>query len=172
MSKARSLVTGAKEGTSMATFNAAGLQLLKTLEGCRFTAYVDQAGIWTIGYGHTGHEVVPGLAWSQDHADQALSADVTQFSEGVQALIKQILNDNQFSALVIFAYNIGLAGFSASSALRHVNSGDFASVPPSKLLWDKIHDPNTGQLIVSSGLLKRRQAEIQLWNTPIDAAVA
>jgi lysozyme len=156
----------------MAQFNDAGLNLLKSLEGCRLTAYVDQAGVWTIGYGHTGHEVVPGLCWSQDHADQALEADVDQFSTGVEQLVKAVLNDNQFSVLVIFAYNIGLAGFATSTALRHANSGDFASVPPALLLWDKIHNPQTGKLVVSPGLLKRREAEIQLWNTPVNPNVA
>lgn len=156
----------------MPTFSTAGLQLLKKLEGCRLTAYVDQAGIWTIGYGHTGHEVVPSLAWSQTHADEALHTDVMQFSTGVQALLKRPITDNQFSALVIFAYNIGLAGFSASTALRHTNSGDLAGVPEAMLLWDKIHDRLTGQLVVSAGLLKRCEAEIQLWNTPVSPHVA
>jgi lysozyme len=156
----------------MATFNDAGLQLLKKLEGCRLTAYVDQAGVWTIGYGHTGHEVVPGLCWTQSHADAALQDDVEQFSGSVDNLVETDLNDNQFSALVIFAYNIGLAAFSASTALRHVNADDFASVPPAMMLWDKIHDPTSHQLVVSPGLVARRQAEIKLWNTPADVPVA
>ena len=156
----------------MPNFNAAGLQLLKRLEGCRLTAYVDAAGIWTIGYGHTGHEVVPGLAWTQSHAEEALHSDIEQFSQGLQSLIRRPLNDNQFSALVIFAYNIGLAAFSASTALRHVNSGDFTGVPPAMLLWDKIHDRVTRQLVVSPGLLKRREAEIHLWNPAVSPNVA
>ena len=156
----------------MPTFNDAGLQLLKKLEGCRLTAYVDQAGVWTIGYGHTGHEVVPGLCWSQEHAEQALSEDIEHFSLGVERLIKSDLNDNQLSALFIFAYNIGLAGFAGSSAFRDVNASAFASVPAAMMLWDKIHDLRSGQLIVNDGLVKRRQAEIQLWNTPVDPAVS
>jgi lysozyme len=155
----------------MGQFNKAGLDLLKSVEGCRLTAYVDQAGVWTIGYGHTGHEVVPGLCWSQDHADQALETDTGEFSSGVTHLVKSGLNDNQFSALVVFAYNIGLAGFAASTALRQVNSGDLASVPLAMMLWDKIHDRVSGQLIVSPDLVKRRQAEIHLWHTPLEPSV-
>ncbi len=150
----------------MGTFSDAGLALLKRVEGCRLTAYPDQAGVWTIGYGHTGAEVVPGLSWSQQHADDALADDVDNFSSGVAGLVPATLNDNQFSALVIFAYNIGLAAFAASTAHRLAASGDLSGVPAAMMLWDKIHDGQTGQLVVNAGLQKRRQAEIDLWNTP------
>jgi lysozyme len=149
----------------MGTFTTAGLNLLKSLEGLRLTAYPDQAGIWTIGYGHTGPEVVPSTVWTQDHADAALQSDINHFALGVAAYVPATLNDNQFSALVIFAYNIGLAAFAASSADRLTKSGDLGNVPAAMMLWDKIHDPQTHQLVVDPGLVKRRQAEINLWNT-------
>jgi lysozyme len=150
----------------MGTFNGAGLTLLEKAEGCRLTSYPDQAGIWTIGYGHTGPEVVPGLVWTQDHANQVLDEDVERFSSGVAKLVPAALSDNQFSALVVFAYNIGLAAFAASTAHRLANTGPLSGVPDALLLWDKVHDPTTGELVVSNGLVKRRQMEIALWNTP------
>jgi lysozyme len=153
----------------MPAFNADGLALLKQCEGCRLTSYIDQAGVWTIGYGHTGHEIVPGLAWTQDQADAVLNNDIQIFAAGVLNLITNpdVLNDNQFSAVVIFAFNIGLAAFAGSTALRELNSGNTDNLPTDMLMWDKIHDPHTGQLVVNQGLLNRRNAEIGLWNTPM-----
>lgn len=58
--------------------------LIKTLErdeGCVLTAYKDTVGVWTIGYGHTGREVVEGLVWSQDEADAQLSLDADKACE-------------------------------------------------------------------------------------------
>jgi lysozyme len=49
---------------------------LKRDEGLRFAAYHDTEGVCTIGYGHTGREVIPGLVWNQDHCDAALVTDV------------------------------------------------------------------------------------------------
>jgi len=151
----------------MGAWSAAGTALLKKLEGCKLTAYVDQAGVWTIGYGHTGHEVVPGLSWTQQHADDALNADIGRFAAGVTPLVPPNLDDNQFSALVIFAFNIGLASFAGSTARRLVNEGQLSGVPAAMEMWNKIHDPATGQLVVNPGLQNRRLAEVQLWNTPV-----
>lgn len=151
------------------TFTDTALALLKSLEGCRLTSYPDIAGVWTIGYGHTGAEVVPGLSWTPDHAESALAEDVGHFTPGVEQLLKAPLSDNQFSALVIFAYNIGLAAFEHSSALAAINSGTIGAldqVPSLMLRWNKVHDPVTHQLVESAGLTKRRQSEIALWNTP------
>ena len=146
----------------MGQFNDAGLNLLKQLEGCRLNAYQDQAGIWTIGYGHIAG-VTPGLTWTQSQADATLQSDVTRFVTGVQSLVPDDLNDNQFSALVIFAYNIGLAAFGASTADRMARAENLDAVPNSMLLWDKIH--KDGVLVVDPGLHKRRLAEINLWLT-------
>jgi lysozyme len=155
----------------MPTFNANGLALLKQCEGCKLISYIDQAGVWTIGYGHTGHEVVPGLAWTQDDADAALRNDIQTFAAGVSRLIEDpdVLNDNQFSAVVIFAFNIGLAAFAGSTALRDMNAHKLDNLTADMRMWDKIHDPHTGQLVVNQGLLNRRNAEIGLWNKPMDS---
>jgi lysozyme len=151
----------------MGNFNNAGLALIKQLEGCRLTAYLDIAGVWTIGYGHTGHEVVPGLAWTQAHADDALQSDITQFATGLAGVVPESLNDNQFSALVIFAFNIGLEAFEGSTACRLVNESNLVAVPAAMAMWNKVRDPSTGALVVSTGLQNRRNAEIGLWNAPV-----
>ena len=148
-------------------FSAAGLALVKQWEGCILSAYKDVAGVWTIGYGHTGADVEPGLVWTQAEADAALARELAQFGEGVRQLVGNApLTDNQFSALTIFAFNIGLGGFRGSLALQRTKEGNLPEVPPAMALWNKIHDPHTGRMVVSRGLVNRRNAEIALWNTP------
>ena len=142
-----------------------GMDTLKRLEGCRLTAYPDTAGVWTIGYGHTGHEVVPGLSWSQAHADEQLAQDVARFARGVDGACVA-LPQSKFDALVILAFNIGLAAFDASTALMLANAGQWGNVPAAMRRWNKIHDPHTGDLVVSAGLVKRREAEVALWEAP------
>lgn len=148
-------------------FTDPALALLKRLEGCSLTAYRDQAGVWTIGYGHTAH-VSPGDVWTQSQADSAIAEESAKFSLGVAALLHPPvpLNDNEFSALVIFAYNVGLAALGGSTALRHLNGGLYSSIPNDLSLWDKIHLPD-GRPVVDAGLQKRRAAEVALWNSSI-----
>jgi len=144
-------------------FTAKATELLKRLEGLRLEAYQDEAGVWTIGYGHTGRDVTPGLKWTQEQADKALYTDVNTFVNGVLNLVGNApLNDSQFSALVIFAYNVGLRAFLGSTLRRHVNVGSHEKVPGELRKWCHVHAPD-GSLRVSPGLLKRREAEINLW---------
>jgi lysozyme len=160
----------------MAQMNDAGYELLRTHEGCVLHAYDDandQAvnpgthvyGTLTIGYGHTGSDVFPGLIWTQQQADQALVNDASAIVAEITRLITAALNDNQFSAFVCLAFNIGAHAFAGSSALQLANQGDFANVPNHILLWDKTSV--NGRLVTSIGLQNRRKAEVVLWNTPV-----
>jgi lysozyme len=146
-------------------FTDKALDLLKQLEGLRLQAYQDDAGIWTVGYGHTGKDVVPGTLWTQAYADEALQRDLQRFVSGVQALVSSsplaALNDNQFSALVIFAYNVGLQALAGSTLLRHINGGMVSYAPNDFMQWCHIH--KDGVLVVDPGLQKRRQAEVALF---------
>lgn len=143
------------------------IDLLKRLEGCRLKAYQDNAGVWTIGYGHTGPGVHEGLTWTQEQADAQLNDDVQRFVWGVSAALlnEPPLTENQFSALVVFAFNVGLMAFRGSSALRDIRFGQFKMVPADLAKWNKIHD-KSGVMMVDPGLEKRRAAEIDLWNRP------
>ena len=163
--------------TDTPEMNEAGFALLRLREGCILYAYDDANdkainpgdtvyGTLTIGYGHTGSDVVPGLTWTQDQAEQALQNDVDAFSGQISKLITAKLTANQFSAFVCFAFNIGLHGFAGSSALRDANNEDYDDVPAAMLLWNKT--TVNGHLVVSNGLTVRRQAEIALWNTAAD----
>ncbi|HWK45140.1 MAG TPA: lysozyme [Stellaceae bacterium] len=148
----------------MPQFNAAGLALLCQVEGCKRKSYQDQAGVWTIGYGHTGPEVVEGLTWTQAQCDAQRDMDVRQFATEVAKLILQPLSDDEFSAQVIFAFNIGLHAYVGSSALHLINKGLLLQVPSAMELWNKI--TIRGKLVIDNGLTGRRHCEVSLWNSP------
>jgi lysozyme len=146
-------------------FTAAARELLKRLEGLRLTAYRDKEGNWTIGYGHCGRDIVEHLTWTLPQAEAALDVDIERFSETVaRCVAKARLSDAQYSSLVIFAFNIGPTAFIGSTALRDVQSGRLAAVPGELRRWVFIHDAS-GVPIVDPILVRRREAEIALWNS-------
>lgn len=141
--------------------NAAGLEIIKRNEGLRLDAYPDPAtggDPWTIGYGHTG-QVHEGMTISQAQADAYLAEDLDKFESGVNDLIEQA-TDNQFSAMVSLAYNVGLGNFEKSSVLKYHNAGDYAAAADAFLLWNKA----AGR--VFAGLDRRRHEERALYLTP------
>jgi GH24 family phage-related lysozyme (muramidase) len=148
----------------MMTVNSAGFALIKAYEGFRAKAYLCPADVWTIGYGHTSMagppDVKRGMQITRDEAERILIEDTGKFAARVQALIRGSLNDNQFSALVSFAYNVGVGAFRDSSVLRAVNAGDLAAVPRRLALWVKAG----GRTL--PGLVKRRASEGQLFMRP------
>lgn len=91
-------------------------------EGLRLTAYRCPAGVLTIGYGHTGPDVRPGMRISRLEAVRLFDADVNAFAAGVARLLPEGVTQPQFDALVSLAYNIGLGAFSRSSLLRRVKA--------------------------------------------------
>jgi lysozyme len=138
-----------------------GLTLIKRFEGFRGSAYRCPAGVWTIGYGHTSAagppRVIQGSEMSLGDADTVLAADVGVFAAAVRKGLKRELSDVQFSALVSFAYNVGVGAFQSSSVLKAVNAGDFEAVPRRLQLWVK----GGGRTL--PGLVKRRAAESELF---------
>lgn len=137
-----------------------GLALIKKFEGCRLTAYADVGGVWTIGWGQTGPDVVEGLTITQAQADARLRAEVDRFANGVLAELKVPVNQNQFDALVSFAYNIGLGAFRSSTLLKLLNDRTQVSIVASEFTkWNKVN----GKPI--EGLSRRREAEKQLFLT-------
>lgn len=102
--------------------NAAGLDLIRRYEGLRLTAYLCPAGVWTIGYGHTG-DVQPGQTITRERADELLRADLRNAEGAVSRLIRVPLSDNEFSALVSFAFNCGIGALEGSTLRRHLNGG-------------------------------------------------
>ncbi|MGH6820995.1 MAG: lysozyme [Methylocella sp.] len=138
-----------------------GLALIKRFEGFRAEAYRCPAGIWTIGFGHTTAAgppaVAEGMTISLAEAETILRADVERFAREVRASLGITLAANQFSALVSFAYNVGITNFRRSSVRACVNDGDLAAVPQRLQLWTKAK----GRVL--PGLVKRRAAEAELF---------
>ena len=137
-----------------------GLLLTEGFESCRLVAYQDIRGIWTLGWGHTGPEVCEGLTWTQDQADAQLLADVQSSVAAVNADVTVPLTQDEFDALVDFAFNCGNTALRNSTLLKKLNAGDYAGAANEFDRWDKA----AGQVI--AGLLRRRQKETDLFNTP------
>ncbi|WP_412058351.1 lysozyme [Bartonella sp. DGB2] len=138
-----------------------GLALIKQWEGLRREAYCDSAGVWTIGYGHTAAAGAPypkqGMVLREQEAQALLLQDLHQYEQAVDGLVGVELNDNQFSALVSFCFNVGVDAFERSTLLKKLNQGDYTCVPSELAKWVQAG----GKRVV--GLVNRRAAEAGLW---------
>ena len=130
----------------------AGISLIKKYEGCRLDAYKCPAGVWTIGYGHTG-DVKQGQKISQAQADALLLADLAKFEKNVNTYNGRYgWTQNEFDALVSFAFNLG--------SIDQLTAGGTRSrdvIAGKMLLYNKASGT------VLSGLTKRRQEEQALF---------
>lgn len=133
-----------------------GLDLIKSFEGLRLEAYQDAVGVWTIGYGHT-RGVKPGMRITEAEAEDLLRKDVEDFERGVTARVRVPINANEFSALVSFAFNVGLAALARSTALQRLNAGDRMGAAEALTWWNKAG----GRVL--PGLVRRRNAEKALF---------
>lgn len=138
-----------------------GLDLVKSFEGCRLTAYKCPAGVWTIGYGHTGKvdekPIKSGMKITSSKATELLKEDMARFEKNVESFRnKYNWNQNQFDAMVSFAFNVG-------SINQLTNNGKRTK----KEISDKIPAYNKGGGKVLPGLTRRRKAEQDLFNTPV-----
>lgn len=127
--------------------------------------YLCPAGRWTCGYGHASREVEDwakaGRQLTEHQAEVILASDLEKFSEAVKSLTKTVaLNENEFSALVSFAFNIGVTRFATSTLLRKLKKGDEVGAAEEFSKW--VHAGNA----VLPGLSNRRAAERKLFETP------
>lgn len=139
--------------------NDAGRSIIKENEGLRLDAYLCPSGIPTIGYGHTG-DVKLGQRITEHQADVILELDLERFEAGVTEAAPKA-NENQFSALVSFAFNIGLKAFAGSALLRAFLAGQIDTAAAQFDRW--VH----GGRKVLPGLVKRRAAEKALFLKPV-----
>lgn len=128
-----------------------GIALIKSFEGCRLQAYRDSVGVLTIGYGHTG-DVREGQVISQGFAEELLKADLTKFERNVTRYTPFEMNQNQFDALVSFAFNCGVGNLK-----KLVSGRDQEKVARKMLEYNKAG----GRVL--AGLTRRRQAERALF---------
>lgn len=159
----------------MRAVNAAGLALIKRFEGLRLESYECQASqerppakkFWTIGYGHTGPEVRPGMVITMDTADRLFLADVQRHSRGLEPYLHGEVSANQWAALVSMAFNFGWERIGTSTLMRLVNDGDIVRYDDEGHIsggaaaefpkWINVNGKP------SRGLILRRQAELELF---------
>ena len=146
----------------MVRINKAGLDLIKKFEGLRLKSYKCPGGKWTIGYGHTGQSIKSGQTITEHQADAILDVDVDKFERGVLAALDgHPVTENQFSALVSFAFNLGTAALARSSLLKKLKAGDIAGAAAEFMKWQYA----AGKVL--PGLLKRRAEERALFLTKV-----
>lgn len=139
-----------------------GADLIKKFEGCKLEAYLDVAGIPTVGYGHTGPNVHLGLKISQERADQLFEQDINRFERGVKERLLVPVNQNEFDALVSFSYNVGLNAFGSSTLLSLLNSNATKEIVAAEFRrWVKVDGKE------NEGLIRRRKAEADLFLTKV-----
>lgn len=151
------------------TINNRTLTLISEFEGFRANAYPDPGSRdgtpWTIGYGHT-KGVKKGDKVTKAQAKKLLQQDLNTAMRGVSSNVEVSLNENQYGALVSFAFNVGVSALKNSTLLRKLNDGDYDAVPAQLMRWVN----NDGKYM--KGLARRRAAEGQLWNTPVNTGEA
>lgn len=162
------LVIPAADGEGM-TLSKEGLRLVKSFEGYHrrlrdgsCIAYQCPAGVWTLGYGCTVG-IKPGMQWTEAEAEEALHGELARFESAVRRLVKVDLNQNEFDALVSFAYNCGEGALAKSTILRRLNAGDRVGAAKAFHAWNK------GGGRVLPGLVSRRAREAALFLKPVAA---
>ena len=142
--------------------NKFGIETMHHFEGCKLTAYQCPAKVWTIGWGNTYYPdktpVKQGDVITQEQANALFETVMNNFALGVKKCLTKEVNENQFSALVCFAYNVGIGSLQKSTLLKKINNnpndetiaGEFAK-------WTKAG----GKVLL--GLVRRRKAESDLY---------
>lgn len=156
------------EGITKMLVNDEGLALIKESEGLHrkvgddlYKTYYCPSNVLTIGYGTTGARVKPGMTINKAQAEQLLAEDVKEFSKLVEQLCKQLpwqVNENQFSALVSFAYNCGINALRGSTAFKQLKQNDIPGAMDALQWWNK----GSGRKVLP-GLVKRRAREAKLF---------
>jgi len=140
-----------------------GLDLIKSFEGCRLTAYkaVPTEKYYTIGWGHYGPDVKKGQKITQAQADVYLVNDLAKYEAKVNKYMPRYnFNQNQYDALVSFAYNVGSIDGLTAHGIRSI------STIASKFMS---YTKSGGKVL--GGLIRRREAEKNLFTSPISQYV-
>ena len=112
----------------------------------------------TIGYGHTGPDVRPGMQITEAEAERLLKKDLYRFEMSVITLIKTPLTQQEFDATVSFCYNVGASALEHSTFRRRINAGDDKATC-FREEFPKWVNGSDGPL---PGLVRRREAEVEL----------
>ena len=142
--------------------NKAGADLIKSFEGLRLDAYLCSAGKPTVGFGSTffedGTPVKLGDKITKERADSLFEKVSDSFAAKVKNCIQKDINENQFAALVSFAYNVGIGNLKSSTLLKKVNAN-----PNDPTIMQEFKKWNRASGKVLAGLTRRREAEANLY---------
>ena len=144
-----------------------GIKLIKEFEGLKLRAYYDIVGVLTIGYGWTkkvdGKPIQPGMTITAQKAEQLLRCGLVEYENAVNAMVKIKINQNQFDALVSFAYNLGISALRGSTLIKKLNSGDYAGAANEFPKWNRATINGIKKSV--GGLTRRRLAEQYLFKS-------
>lgn len=145
----------------MSAISDAAVAFAAGREGLRLIAYQDVGGVWTIGYGHTGREVIAGRKIDKDEAWELLRSDLKTAASRIAALVKAAviadLTLNQYSALLSFVFNVGADA--KWTIWKRLNARQFDQVPLELMKFVNVGDKKV------QGLVNRRADEVKLWST-------
>jgi GH24 family phage-related lysozyme (muramidase) len=173
----RSLSDGDADAGGAMTISDAGFEFVKGWEGFVPKLYNDPVGHCTVGYGTLVHKgncdgrdserpYLSGV--TKEEATRLLTSELAEKQAAVRGAIKVPLNQNQYDALVSFAYNVGASALQKSTLLKLLNQGKYDAVPGELKKWTKAR--KNGQLIDLPGLVERRAGEAALFQKPTAAA--
>jgi lysozyme len=144
----------------MQRLSQTGEALIKSFEVLKLVAYLPTPrDRWTIGWGHTGHDVVQGLTWTLAQAEDGFQLDTAWACVQVSRTITVPLTQNQFDALVSFTFNVGATAEGHSTLCKLINQGYTGAASAEFLKWNK----QAGMIM--AGLTRRREAEQELFLT-------
>lgn len=138
----------------------AAYALIKEFEGLRLHAYQDSAGVWTIGWGHTG-DVRRGQSITVHQAEALLALDIGIAAAAVNRHVDAPLSQGMFDALVSFTFNLGERRLAESTLLKKLNLRDYAAAANEFPKWVKA--TVRGKKVTLAGLVRRRAAERSLF---------
>lgn len=141
---------------------------MKLWEGLKLNAYRCPAGVLTIGYGHTGKDVVAGLKITRERAEELFESDIAKFERTLDKQINadkvQTLTQGQYDALLSFAYNVGMANLKSSTLWRKVKANpNDASIGNEFRRW--VWATTSKGKVQLPGLIKRRAKEAEVYLT-------
>ena len=161
-----------------------GIELMHKFEGFRDKPYQCSAHMWTIGWGHVIYQdqiKLPMVAkegytgtlrkdyplrpednrtWSKDELKEIFRKDIASFESGVLRLAPNLIgHQSKFDACVAFSFNVGLGNFQRSTIRMKIGREDWEGAAEAFKQWTK-----AGGKVVK-GLVRRRDAEIELFNS-------
>lgn len=153
----RTMMKPAPGGPGSLRISARGLAHIKHFEGLRLKSYFCTSQVCTIGWGHTGPDVKPGMVITEEEAERLLLRDLASAEEAVAELVKVPLRQGQWDAICDLVFNIGRDAFAKSTLLKLLNKREYGQAAQQLMRW--VH---SGSAVIA-GLQRRRLAARAMW---------